>query len=63
MSEKKNENGYKGRFREIAAVLHKHEISKGITPEKLRLILEDLGPTFVRSVDVPEIRYFTEELL
>ena len=62
MSEKKNENGYKGRFREIAAVLHKHEISKGITPEKLRLILEDLGPTF-RSVDVPEIRYFTEELL
>lgn len=48
MSEKKNENGYKGRFREIAAVLHKHEISKGITPEKLRLILEDLGPTFVK---------------
>ena len=41
MSEKKNENGYKGRFREIAAVLHRHEISKGITPEKLRLILED----------------------
>ena len=48
MSEKKNENGYKGRFREIAAVLHKHEISKGITPEKLRLILEDLGPTFIK---------------
>ena len=65
MSEKKNENGYKGRFREIAAVLHKHEISKGITPEKLRLILEDLGPTFVKvsPVDVPESRYFTEELL
>lgn len=35
------------------------------TPEKLRLILEDLGPTFVKvgPVDVPEIRYFTEELL
>ncbi len=47
MSEKeKMKNGYKGRFREIAAVLHKHEISKGITPEKLRLILEDFGIDF-----------------
>ena len=56
MSEKKNENGYKGRFREIAAVLHKHEISKGITPEKLRLILEDLGPTFVKVGQLMSLR-------
>ena len=56
MSEKKNENGYKGRFREIAAVLHKHEISKGITPEKLRLILEDLGPTFIKVGQLMSLR-------
>ena len=56
MSEKKNENGYKGRFREIAAVRHKHEISKGITPEKLRLILEDLGPTFVKVGQLMSLR-------
>ena len=46
MSEKKNENGYKGRFREIAAVLHKHEISKGITPEKVEVDFGRLGTDF-----------------
>lgn len=38
----------KSRFREITGVLHKHNISRGVTPEKLRLILEDLGPTFIK---------------
>ena len=39
------------RLKEITAVLRKHELTRGITPEKLRLILEDLGPTLrlVRS--------------
>lgn len=38
----------KGRLREITAVLRRHSITKGVTPEKLRLILEDLGPTFIK---------------
>ncbi|MCD7739232.1 MAG: AarF/UbiB family protein [Lachnospiraceae bacterium] len=36
------------RTTEIIAVLRKHNIRKGISPEKLRLILEDLGPTFIK---------------
>ncbi|MDD3746921.1 MAG: AarF/UbiB family protein [Anaerostipes sp.] len=39
---------YRGRLREITAVLHKYEITKGLTPKKLRLILEELGPTFIK---------------
>lgn len=45
---KKEPNVYTSRLREIIAVLRKHEITKGLTPEKLRLILEDLGPTFIK---------------
>lgn len=39
---------YNSRLREITAVLRKHNVTKGITPEKLRLIMEDLGPTFIK---------------
>lgn len=39
---------YRTRLGEINAVLHKHSITRGVTPEKLRLILEDLGPTFIK---------------
>ena len=38
----------KSRLREITAVLHRYQITRGVTPEKLRLILEDLGPTYVK---------------
>lgn len=31
------------RLQEIVGVLKKHNIVKGLTPEKLRLILEDMG--------------------
>lgn len=44
--EKGSEN--RGRLREITAVLRKHGITRGVSPEKLRLILEDLGPTFIK---------------
>lgn len=43
--EKKENSGYGERLREITAVLKKHAITRGVSPEKLRLILEDLGPT------------------
>lgn len=48
MSKEQQPREYKSRFREITAVLHRHGITRGVTPEKLRLILEDLGPTFVK---------------
>ena len=42
----KESNKYGSRLREMTAVLRKHGITGGLTPEKLRLILEDLGPTY-----------------
>ena len=36
------------RLQEIVGVLKKHNIVKGLTPDKLRLILEDMGPTRVK---------------
>ena len=34
---------YRTRLKEITSVLHKYGITRGITPQKLRMILEDLG--------------------
>ena len=39
---------YRARLREMTEVLKKHGITRGVSPEKLRLILEDLGPTFFK---------------
>lgn len=39
---------YNSRLREITAVLRRHNITKGVSPVKLREILEDLGPTFIK---------------
>ncbi len=36
------------RFKEIRAVLAKNKIARGISPEKLRIILEELGPTYIK---------------
>lgn len=41
-------SGDTSRLREITSVLHRYHITRGVTPEKLRLILEDLGPTYVK---------------
>ena len=38
----------RARLREITAVLRKHHITRGVTPEKFRAILEELGPTYVK---------------
>ena len=52
--EKKENKGKKeaessaSRLKEINAVLVKYQITRGITPEKLRNILEELGPTFIK---------------
>ena len=61
---------YNSRLREITAVLRKHNITRGVTPKKLRLILEDLGPTFIKlgqimsmHSDILPKRYCDELLL
>ncbi|HEY5556983.1 ABC1 kinase family protein, partial [Acetobacterium sp.] len=44
------------RLKKIISILVKHEINKGLTPEKLRLIIEDMGPTFVKIGQVMSMR-------
>ncbi len=44
------------RLREILAVLYRHEVIRGVTPQKLRLILQDLGPTFVKIGQILSMR-------
>ena len=36
------------RFREIREVLSRNKITRGVSPEKLRVILEELGPTYIK---------------
>lgn len=36
------------RLREIRQVLARNHITRGVTPEKLRIILEELGPTYIK---------------
>lgn len=50
------EETYAGRLREITRVLHAHNISRGVTPVKLREILEDLGPTFIKVGQLMSMR-------
>ncbi|GKH32511.1 AarF/UbiB family protein [Muricomes sp. OA1] len=44
------------RLREIMQVLGKHRITHGLTPAKLREILEDLGPTYVKLGQIMSMR-------
>lgn len=50
------QGAYGHRLREILAVLYRHEVIKGVTPQKLRLILQDLGPTFVKIGQILSMR-------
>ena len=47
--ETEQKNGYGDRLKEITAVLKKHSITRGISPEKLRLILEEIGRASCRE--------------
>lgn len=51
-----DDSGSASRLKEMVAVLRKHDVVRGVTPEKLRLILEDLGPTFVKLGQVMSMR-------
>ncbi len=56
VSIKTSDSGSAGRLREMVNVLRKHDIVRGMTPEKIRQILEDLGPTFVKLGQVMSMR-------
>ena len=51
-----DDSGSAARLKEMVDVLRKREVVRGVTPEKLRLILEDLGPTFVKLGQVMSMR-------
>lgn len=44
------------RFREITAILIKNDLVHGLTPQKVRQTIEDLGPTFVKIGQVMSTR-------
>ncbi len=49
-------SGARKRLAEIVAVLSRHHIVKGLTPEKLRDILDELGPTYVKLGQIVSTR-------
>ncbi|SHJ67991.1 ABC1 kinase family protein [Hespellia stercorisuis] len=52
----KDSNEYVQRMKEITAVLHRHKLTAGMNPEKLRQILADLGPTYVKLGQIASMR-------
>ncbi|MEE1307052.1 MAG: AarF/ABC1/UbiB kinase family protein, partial [Anaerovibrio sp.] len=44
------------RLKEIVAVLRDRELLQGVTPVKVRQVLEDLGPTFVKLGQIISMR-------
>lgn len=63
MTQERNSEGQKAkksssgeRLREILRVFKRYNLIHGISPEKLRHILEDLGPTFVKLGQIMSIR-------
>lgn len=54
--ERKKDIGSAVRLKEMVAVLRKYDVVRGMTPVKLRHILEDLGPTFVKLGQVMSMR-------
>ena len=58
-----NSVGSTKRFREMVNVLRKYDVVRGITPFKIRQILEELGPTFMKLGQIMSMRpdFFPQE--
>jgi ubiquinone biosynthesis protein len=56
MNKERAGSGVRKRFTEIVSILSRHRIVKGVTPEKLREILEELGPTYVKLGQIVSTR-------
>ena len=44
------------RLKEIIEIVKKYELTKSINPEKVRMIIEDLGPTFIKLGQIASSR-------
>ena len=44
------------RLNEIIKILKRHELIQGITPEKLKSVLEDLGPIYIKIGQIMSVR-------
>ncbi|MCH4887784.1 AarF/ABC1/UbiB kinase family protein [Acidaminobacter sp. JC074] len=53
---KKNKISEGSRFKEVLSILIKHDLIKGLDPYKLRAIIEDLGPTFIKFGQIMSLR-------
>lgn len=56
MAKKNNGESTAGRLKDIFKVLGRYDLVRGLTPVKLRQILEDLGPTFVKFGQIMSMR-------
>ena len=54
--DKANEVGGAGRLMEIVGILRRHNLISGVTPPKLRAIVEELGPTYVKLGQMMSMR-------
>ncbi len=52
----KNNATAAARFKDILKILRRHDLIRGLTPNKLRQILEDLGPTFIKLGQIMSMR-------
>ena len=44
------------RLRQMVGILRRHDLLHGLSPEKLRRILEDFGPTYVKLGQIMSMR-------
>lgn len=56
MTKEKTGENNRSRLREITQVLRKYEVTRGISPQKFRKILEELGPTFIKMGQILSMR-------
>lgn len=56
MKRKKNDQKQHSRLRTLIGVLRKRDVIHGMTPNKLRMVLEDMGPTYIKLGQIMSMR-------